>query len=216
MGPDAPHPRCLGQEPSGAFVTDAIKPGTEVYTDGWHGYDRLQANGYRHRVTRLRGDTELAVAPLPRVHRVVSLLKRWLWGTDDGQALVTLYQRSRGEYLPLPYPDYLAFRDTLEDEVDLAAFCRTFAAVSDGAFPTVHQGELVSGTFFSVLRTQPHLGRVIDRSDNVTPGGHPVVVLSHMLWQTVFGGDPHVVGRPIRLNGLPYEVVGVTPPGSPK
>lgn len=68
----------------GGFVQEAIEPGSVVHTDGWHGYDRLKANGYRHRVPLLRGDAELAIAQLPRVHRVVSLLKRWLLGTHQG------------------------------------------------------------------------------------------------------------------------------------
>ena len=68
----------------GAFVHDVIAPGSEVHTDGWHGYDRLKTEGYRHRVTYLRGDAELAMDQLPRVHRVVSLLKRWLLGTHQG------------------------------------------------------------------------------------------------------------------------------------
>ena len=68
----------------GAFVQDAIAPGSEVHTDGWHGYDRLDASGYRHRITYLRGDAELAMEQLPRVHRVISLLKRWLLGTHQG------------------------------------------------------------------------------------------------------------------------------------
>ena len=68
----------------GAFVHDVIAPGSEVHTDGWHGYDRLKTEGYRHRVTSLRGDAELAMDQLPRVHRVVSLLKRWLLGTHQG------------------------------------------------------------------------------------------------------------------------------------
>jgi transposase-like protein len=67
-----------------AFVQEAIEPGSEVHTDGWHGYDHVSARGYRHRITYLRGDHELAVAQLPRVHRVVSLLKRWLLGTHQG------------------------------------------------------------------------------------------------------------------------------------
>jgi transposase-like protein len=67
-----------------AFVTAAIEPGSLVHTDGWHGYDRLMATGYRHRVTLLRGQQELALTCLPRVHRVISLLKRWLLGTHHG------------------------------------------------------------------------------------------------------------------------------------
>jgi transposase-like protein len=68
----------------GAFGHEAIEPGSEIHTDGWHGYDRLKTSGYRHRVTYLRGDADLAMDPLPRVHRVVSLLKRWLLGTHQG------------------------------------------------------------------------------------------------------------------------------------
>ena len=68
-----------------AFVTEAIEPGSVVHTDGWDGYIRLDANGYRHRVTYLRGEHALASELLPRVHRVVSLLKRWLLGTHHGR-----------------------------------------------------------------------------------------------------------------------------------
>lgn len=67
-----------------AFIHEAIEAGSEVHTDGWHGYDHVNARGYRHRITYLRGDHELAVAQLPRVHRGVSLLKRWLLGTHQG------------------------------------------------------------------------------------------------------------------------------------
>ena len=67
-----------------AFVTDAIDPGSLVHTEGWHGYDRLERNGSRHQVTFLRGNDALAAELLPRVHRVVSLLKRWRLGTHQG------------------------------------------------------------------------------------------------------------------------------------
>jgi transposase-like protein len=67
-----------------AFIQEAIEPGSVVHTDGWDGYARLKANGYRHRVTFLRGEPELASELLPRVHLVVSLLKRWLLGTHQG------------------------------------------------------------------------------------------------------------------------------------
>jgi transposase-like protein/ribosomal protein L37AE/L43A len=67
-----------------AFLAEAIAPGSRVHTDGWRGYDRVKANGYRHHVTFLRGEHELASELLPRVHRVVSLLKRWLLGTHQG------------------------------------------------------------------------------------------------------------------------------------
>jgi transposase-like protein len=67
-----------------AFVQEAVAPGAEIHTDGWDGYVQLKRHGYRHRVTYLRGHHELASELLPRVHRVISLLKRWLLGTHQG------------------------------------------------------------------------------------------------------------------------------------
>ena len=82
--PDAARSRWRGRDAAG-LVTEAIEPGSAVHTDGWDGYARLDANGYRHRVTYLRGEHALASELLPRVHRVVSLLKRWLLGTHHGR-----------------------------------------------------------------------------------------------------------------------------------
>jgi transposase-like protein len=67
-----------------AFVQDSIEPAATVHTDGWLGYEPLQKHGCRDEVTFLRGRAESASELLPRVHRVVSLLKRWLLGTHQG------------------------------------------------------------------------------------------------------------------------------------
>lgn len=66
-----------------AFIDDTIEPGSEIHTDGWDGYERVRQR-YHHRVSYLRGQHDLASELLPRVHRVVSLLKRWLLGTHQG------------------------------------------------------------------------------------------------------------------------------------
>jgi transposase-like protein/Zn ribbon nucleic-acid-binding protein len=66
------------------FVKDFIAPGSVVHTDGWRGYAGLDAQGYTHEVTILKRKKESASELLPRVHRVVSLLKRWLMGTHQG------------------------------------------------------------------------------------------------------------------------------------
>src|SRR5712691_5182304 len=84
-----------------AFVQDCIEPGSTLHTDGWQGYAGLQKKGYDHEVTRLRGHLEDASKLLPRVHRVASLLKRWLLGTHQGG--VAYY------YLPY-YLDEFTFR----------------------------------------------------------------------------------------------------------
>jgi len=67
-----------------AFVAEAIEPGSVVHTDGWEGYASLEMKGYTHRVTVLKRGQQSAAELLPRVHLVVSLLKRWLVGTHQG------------------------------------------------------------------------------------------------------------------------------------
>ena len=130
-----------------------------------------------------------------------------------GDELVTLYVTSGPRYSPMSYPDYAEYRAALEGSVDLAAFCRVFMTVGGGAFPERHEGEMVSGAFFSALGVRPALGRLIGPADNVAPGGPRVVVLSDFLWRSQFAADPGIVGRTVRLNEAVYDVVGVTPPG---
>src|SRR5262249_23310188 len=66
------------------FVEDAVERGSTLHTDGWIRYDRLEKRGYRHRMKFLRRDPKSPSDLLPRVHRVVGLLKRWLLGTHQG------------------------------------------------------------------------------------------------------------------------------------
>ena len=70
-------------------------------------------------------------------------------------------------------------------------------------------GLTVSGNYFTVLGGQPALGRLLAPEDDLTPRAHAVVVLSESFWRRRFGGDPTLVGRNIRFNGHPYEVVGI-------
>lgn len=67
-----------------AFVQEAVAPGSLLHTDGLLSYDRLEKYGYRHRITFVKGRKESASELLPRVHQVISLLKRWLLGTHQG------------------------------------------------------------------------------------------------------------------------------------
>jgi transposase-like protein len=66
------------------FVRDTVEPGSLVHTDGWLGYDPLKSKGYKHQITFLKGKKETPSELMPRVHRVISLLKRWLLGTHQG------------------------------------------------------------------------------------------------------------------------------------
>ena len=66
------------------FVQDSVAHGSVVHTDGWLGYSPLKSNGYRHEVTYLKGNRKAASELLPRVHLVISHLKRWLLRTHQG------------------------------------------------------------------------------------------------------------------------------------
>ena len=69
----------------------------------------------------------------------------------------------------------------------------------------------VSGNFFPVLGVKPLLGRLFTPADDVTPGGHPVAVLSYGYWTRRFGGSSAILNQTIRINGLSMTVVGVAP-----
>lgn len=66
------------------FVCDAVEPGSTVQSDGWHGYDDLPKHGYKRERMVLSASDDPAHVLMPGVHRVASLLKRWLLGTHQG------------------------------------------------------------------------------------------------------------------------------------
>jgi len=72
--------------------------------------------------------------------------------------------------------------------------------------------EFVSGNYFTTFGVGAFGGRVFSAADD-TPASPPVVVLSHHVWQGTFGGDPTVVGSAFAIEGHPFTVVGVAPPG---
>lgn len=85
-----------------AFIQRSVKPGSVIHTDGFPAYDGLEAAGYQHEATVLLGQgKDAATQLLPRVHRLASLLKRWLLGTHQGSVA--------NEYLDY-YLDEFTFR----------------------------------------------------------------------------------------------------------
>ncbi len=74
------------------------------------------------------------------------------------------------------------------------------------------RSEFVTGNYFVTLGVGAFGGRVFTPDDDV-PSAVPVTVLSHHIWQTVYGGDPSVVGATFVIEGHPFAVVGVAPPG---
>lgn len=94
-------------------------------------------------------------------------------------------------------------------------FCRhpTEVMFSTGQQPHSVGAEIVSGSYFPVLGVRPELGRLIDESDNLQPGAHPVIVLSHDYWKNSLGGAPDIVGGKVLVNNHPMTVIGVAAAG---
>jgi predicted permease len=73
------------------------------------------------------------------------------------------------------------------------------------------QGEVVSGNYFPLLGLHTSHGRLLSEDDDRTPNAHPVVVLSEKFWSTHLDSDPNVVGRLVKINGHPFNVIGIAP-----
>ena len=78
--------------------------------------------------------------------------------------------------------------------------------------PRPVRSEYVTGNYFSMLGVGAFGGRVFSPDDD-RPGAPPVAVLSHRVWQASYGGDPSVVGSTFVVEGHPFTVIGVAPPG---
>ncbi|MEM6701676.1 MAG: ABC transporter permease [Acidobacteriota bacterium] len=75
------------------------------------------------------------------------------------------------------------------------------------------EGALVTGNYFQVLGLNPAAGRLFEPSDDVSPNGHPIVVLSYAYWRTRFDLDPSILNKALQVNGQAMTVVGVAPRG---
>jgi predicted permease len=76
--------------------------------------------------------------------------------------------------------------------------------------PTSIASKSVSPTYFAVLGVEAQLGRTFDPHDQ-TPGFNNELVISDGLWKSAFGGDPHILGKTLRVDNDPAQVVGVMP-----
>ena len=138
--------------------------------------------------------------------------------------------------LPFPDAEHLVAVSSTNERRGIAAGLLTFGDLGDlelsGAFsgvaartadlsftltadevPERIQGSGITPNLFGLLGVQPQLGRLFSDDEGAAAGFEQVVLLSDALWQTRFGADPAIVGRPVRVNGRELLVVGVMPPG---
>ncbi|HEY2375192.1 MAG TPA: ABC transporter permease [Gemmatimonadaceae bacterium] len=131
----------------------------------------------------------------------------------DAARVAEIYQKQPDfPFSPFSYPDYRDFRDATHSIFSQVSLSRYTAASRDmGDHVEPMMGEMVNGDYFPLLGIKPVIGRLLGNEDDISPGGHAVIVLSYQYWQRDFNGDPHVVGKPLRLAGREYTVVGVAP-----
>lgn len=136
----------------------------------------------------------LAPLPLPEAHRLVEV-----WESDA----------TRDRRRPSP-ANFLDMRAGSSAFSDLTAFVGLGVTLTGGDVPLRLSAAAVSSNFFRTLAAEPAMGRSFDPE---VSGDPREVVLSDGLWHRAFGGDPSVVGGAVVLDGVPYEVVGIMPPG---
>jgi predicted permease len=138
----------------------------------------------------------LAPLPYPESERIVQIFH----GPTPG---------ARGNSDGGTFLDWQQHAKSLES---IAALHNVTVNLSGIAEPAQISGYAVTADYLRVFRVQPRLGRDFTAEEDSAGGDNFVVILSHESWQRRFGGDPAVVGRPIRLDGRTYTVVGILAP----
>jgi hypothetical protein len=115
------------------------------------------------------------------------------------------------------YEKYKTFRDGTKGFTEMAAYQagRGLLGVrrSGSNQPAESlRSQYVSGNYFSMFGLRAYAGRAFT-SDDDRKGAEPVVMMSYATWQQKYGADPSVIGSTFILNGLPFTVIGVAPPG---
>jgi predicted permease len=123
----------------------------------------------------------------------------------------------RDDWSLFSYDKYKTFRDGTPGFVELAAFQAGndlvgVRPIGSNQPAESQRSEYVSGNYFSMFGIGPYAGRVLTPRDD-RKGAEPVAVMSYRTWRQKYGQDPSVVGTSITINGQPFTVVGITPPG---
>jgi predicted permease len=142
--------------------------------------------------------------PVPKPGELVSVYQDFRGGPK---------RRVNGARVMFSLPEFEAYRTGARTLSGAAAYSKSWHATLGGGAPQEVEGIVVTCAYFAVLQVRPALGPGFTAANCATPSAPPAVVLSHALWARVFAADPAIVGRPIILNGLAVNVVGVAPAG---
>jgi len=133
-------------------------------------------------------------------------------GVAGARDLVTVRWRTpSGNAAGISWLDFLDYRNGNRTLKEFAVAVMEPLSLGEGSQPERVWTTLVSSNYFTMLGVKPELGRSFLPDEDKNPGGHPVAMISHRLWQGKFAADPHIIGRQILLNKRNFTVVGVTP-----
>ena len=144
----------------------------------------------------------------------------------DPERLVVIAQKSTQSQMlfPFSYQDFLDFQRSAEggghEFPEMAKAYSGIMAYQESAVQMSRQDEaaertyvhVVSGNYFTVLGAQPMMGRLFLPNEGRTAGADAIIVLTYDTWKSRFAADPHIIGQLVKINGLPFTVVGVTQP----
>ena len=128
----------------------------------------------------------------------------------DPERLVAIWTNTpQVDRLPMAAANHrdIKAQSTLLEDIAIVRATANYNLTGDGE-PEWLQGSGVPSNLFPLLRVEPLLGRGFTPEEN-QPGNDRSVILSHALWKRRYGGDVNIIGKAIRLENVPYTVVGV-------
>jgi putative ABC transport system permease protein len=158
------------------------------------------------------GTLALAIGATTAVFSIVNGVLLEPLPLRDAERVVSVSSVGReGSRNPMSFQDFQDYRAQSRLVPAMAAFDGgTHNLTGTGGEPIRLSGTRVNANFFDVIGVAPILGRTFATREDAR-GAARTAVLSEALWRSRFGGDPHVLGRTISIDGLPHTVIGVVP-----
>ena len=131
------------------------------------------------------------------------------------ERLFALTGIARGETdaTALSWPDFLDLQRNCKLAESFLVTKITGTTLSVGDRAEVTTGSIVSANYFDAIGVDPILGRGFEAGEDSGRNAHPVTVISYQLWQGRFKGDPQIIGKTQRFDGVLHTIVGVAPQG---
>jgi putative ABC transport system permease protein len=142
-----------------------------------------------------------------------ALMKGLPYPDGDRIVVVNRSNPTRGiQQQPVPIQDFVDYRAQQRSFVDLGASTSGTIYVSGDEKAERFDGSWITANTFDIVGVHPFLGRNF-RAGEDTPSGEKVAILSYAMWRERYSADPKIIGKQIRVNGVPYSVVGIMPDG---